>query len=357
MINKDVIPGVSESELAGAVRSLTRIPEIALDARELFTIEVRSIVEFRAQSGWQNEGSDDMAAFLHVPYPRPMGDKFGAVPVYDLKATGDSILGKLFLLNRDASSGRAMSFPSKPNELLEWLADNGLGEYPLVIVHRNAKLLYYRKNGSQGDARSEKIRDIPPVVSVEELEDALRVSHRESLLTPMICPDGVWKKGAAAKYIPGPTPEKAIQKMLKIALTSWFRGLVRAEMEDSISVGRIDIRLLREDQEGNLGYWAILELKVIKSYHHATGKKKATAVADDENAAAVAEGVRQARAFGKDRNAEAFLDVFDLRKDKAANILDHALVVTELDQCALKPRSHIWPLFGSASDARLAGWP
>jgi hypothetical protein len=298
-----------------------------------------------------------MAVFLLVPYPRPVGERFGASPVFDLRATGDPILGRLFFLNRDASSGRAVMLPTKPNAVLEWLADNGLENLPVIVVHRTSKLLVSRARGCNGDARSEKIREVLPIATVEELEEALKMSHRELLLTPTICPDGVWERGKAAKYVPGPTPEKAIQKALRIALTSWFRGVVKAEVEDSISVGRIDIRLLRPAVDGSFAYWAILELKVIKSFHHAAGKKPLVSVTDDENAAAVAEGVRQARAFGKDRNAEPFLDVFDLRKNKTVQILEHIIVVDELKKYALEPRCHVWPLYGSASDARVAGWP
>lgn len=352
----EVIPGVTDSEVATAVGRLPQIPEIGLDARELFAIEVRSIAEFRAQRGWPNEDASEIAAFLHVPYPRLTGEKLGAVPIYDLKAMNDPILGKLHFLNRDASSGRSMPLPAQPNELIEWLTDNGLGDFPLVIVHRNSMLLSCRTHGCQGNAHSQRIRGIQPTLTFEELEEARRLFHQDSLLTPTICPDGVWKKGAAGKYIPGAQPEKAIQKSLKVALYSWFRGLVRAEIEDSINVGRIDVRLLRTNAEGSLSYWAIIELKVVKSFHHREKSKGATAVTDEENASAVAEGVRQARAFGKNRKAEAFLDVFDLRKDKEVKVLEHAVVVEELNKCQLKPKCSTWPLFGSASDARVAGW-
>ena len=352
------IPGVEESEVAGAVRSLVRVPEITLEDHERFTIEVRSlIVELRAQSNWNGESDDDMSVFLLVPYPRQIGERFGASPVFDLHATGTPIMGILFFLNRDASNGRAIALPAQPNSMLEWLADNGLANVPVVVLHRKAKLLVARARGCNGDARSEKIRDTPPVASLDELEAALNLSHRELLLTPSVCPEGVWAKGKSSKYIPGPLPENQSNQTLRIALTTWFRGVVKAEMEDAVTVGRIDIRLLRLTNDGSFVYWAIVELKVIKSFKHATGNKKPSQVTDKENAAEVAEGVRQARAFGKDRHAEPFLDVFDLRKDKGAKVLEHASVVNELAKCSLKPRCKVWPLFGSASDARIAGFP
>lgn len=355
--SSEAIPGVDESEVAGAVRSLVEVPEITLEDHERFTIEVRSLIESRAQSNWKGESESDMSVFLLVSYPRQVGERFGASPIFDLRATKTPILGKLFFLNRDASSGRTIALPAQPDSMLEWLADNGLANVPVVVLHRESKLLVSRALGSDGDARSERIRDTPPVATLEELEAAMDLSHRELLLTPKVCPEGVWAKGKSSEYIPGPLPEKSIQRTLRIALTTWFRGVVKAEIEDAITVGRIDIRLLRLTSEGSFDYWAILELKVIKSFKHAAGKKKPSPVTDKENAADVAEGVRQARAFGKDRHAEPFLDVFDIRKDKVTNVFEHDLVVNELAKCDVKLHCKVWPLFGSASDARIAGFP
>ena len=51
------------------------------------------------------------------------------------------------------------------------------------------------------------------------------------------------------------------------------------------------------------------------------------------------------------------MDIYDLRKDKAEDILSHTVVVEELSRCSLKPECRVWPLYGSASDARIAGFP
>lgn len=353
----DLIPGVSESELVGAMKKLTSIPPSELEDHERFLVAVRSLVESRAQLGWQNEGTDDVAVFVLAPYPRKIGELMGASAVSDLVATNDPILGRIFFVNRDASSGRGMPLPVTPNEILEWLADKQLDELPVITVYRSSKLLISRTRGAKGDTLKDIIRDKAPVASLDEIEEALKLSHRELLLTPTKCPQGVWEPSRAAEYVPGDRPEKAIQRELATALTSWFHGVVKAEMEDTITVGRIDIRLLRPDSEGHFAYWVILELKVIKSSHNAAKGKKATEVTSGDNAAAVAEGIRQASAFGRDRRAEPFVDIYDLRKDKAEDVLAHAAVVRELKNCSLKPKCRVWPLFGSASDARLAGYP
>jgi hypothetical protein len=353
----DLIPGVSESEVAGAIQKLTSIPASTLQDHERFLVAVRSLVEFRAQSGWQNEGAEDVAVFVLAPYPRKIGEQLGATPVSDVIATNDPLLGRIFFLNRDASSGRGMTFPVEPNEILEWLMDNKLDQLPVVTVYRNSKLLISRARGAMSDTRADIIRDKPPLATLGEIEEALVVSHREMLVTPTVCPVGVWEPDRAAEYVPGADPEKSIQRVIRIALTSWFHGVVKVEMEDTITYGRIDIRLLRPDSEGHFAYWVILELKVIRSSHNAAKGVVATKVTAGDNAKAVVEGIRQASAFGRDRKAEPFVDIYDLRKDKSDDVLSHTLVVQELSALSPKPECRVWPLYGSASDARNAGLP
>lgn len=354
---EEPIPGVTEAEVAGAVRNLASIPATTLDDHERFLVGVRSLVEARARAGWPNEGAGNVGVFLLVPYPRKVGERFGARAVTDLIATGDPVLGKIFFLNRDASSGRALELPAGPNEILEWLVDNELGEFPVLTVHRNTMLLIARERGAAGDTRNLIIRDTVAAASVEEVYEALRHSHRELLLTPSVCPPGVWEKGRSAEYVPGPHPEKVIQRQLATVLTSWFHGVLKAEMEDPVPVGRIDIRLLRPDGEDRFAYWVVLELKVVRSSHNAKKKKKPGPVTAEDNAAVVAEGVRQSSAFGRDRKAEPFLEVYDLRKNKTEDVLEYPAVVEELGKCSLKPECRVWPLFGTASDARAAGFP
>jgi hypothetical protein len=150
-------------------------------------------------------------------------------------------------------------------------------------------------------------------------------------------------------------PEKAIQQQLGTDLSSWFHGTVRAHLEEPVPLGRIDIRLLHL-RDGGWTYWAILELKVLRSSHHAAEGQKASAVPLSENVEAAAEGVRQVNAFAKYWHAEPLLEIFDLRKVKLPNVLEEQPVIQELAKCQPAPNCRIWPLFGSASDARRAGF-
>jgi hypothetical protein len=128
-------------------------------------------------------------------------------------------------------------------------------------------------------------------------------------------------------------------------------------MEDTTNIGRIDVRLLRSIEAGPLSYWAIIELKVIRSMHHATGKKTAKSVTPSENAEAVAEGIHQAWAFSANRQAqEGLLEIYDLRRDKNASILLEAAVRRAIRKCSPLPTLNVRALYGSPSDARVAGF-
>jgi len=351
------IAGVKDADLAEVVRGIAALPSSQEGDAERFAREVRAVVEKRAQSGWSNEGSDDVAAFVLVEYPRAVGARFGGTRVLDLIATQAPVLGRVFFLGRDASNGMVISFPtSNPAEILDWLEYNGLGECAVILVYRDQKLMVTRKAGIASEARQDSIRDTAPTATLAELLEALTFFHRTKLLIPSSCPDGVWEPGRENQYVPGPHPEKCIQRELSTVLRSWFRGVVRAEMEDSTDIGRIDVRLLRAD-EGPLYYWAIVELKVVKSTRNAPTGKKASSVSVGENAKAVAEGVLQAHAYRANRQAdEGLLEVYDLRREKSLDMFKHRTVEKALARCNPVPTHNTRPIFGSASHAREAGY-
>src|SRR4029077_20854942 len=99
------VPGVNDSDLAATVTGLASLPVTEVDDAYRFTREVRAIVEKRAQDGWPNEGEADIAAFILTEYPRKVGKALGGKAVMDLLATKVPILGRVFLLTRDASNG------------------------------------------------------------------------------------------------------------------------------------------------------------------------------------------------------------------------------------------------------------
>ena len=152
--------------------------------------------------------------------------------------------------------------------------------------------------------------------------------------------------------LPGENPEKSIQYLLVFALNFCFQDVVWAESEDSTNIGRIDVRLLTRGADGGLAYWIILELKVIKSFTNRGSK-----VNDSSNLAAIVKGVKQAGSYRENRSAqEGMLEIYDLRQDKSGNLTVHEDVSAALSMYCPPPKVDIWPLFGSAEDARNAGY-
>ena len=355
----EAISGTNDDDLAAATRQLPKLPDLRAPDPDRFTRSVRALVETRAQAGWCNEGPDDTAVFVLVQHPRRVGETHGAQRFLDPIAKNDPLLGRLFFANPDASSGLVMEMPvSDPNTILEWLSNNELSDCPVVIVYRNAKMIITRRKGIEDLVTIDAIRDHPSDVTPSELSAALQFFHSNHLLTPGICPVGVWNRGKASKYIPGPQPEKSIQAALGIYLNGKFEGVAKAEYEDKIEIGRIDIRLLvAADNDGPLMYWAILELKIIKSFASTEESDHPSEIDRSVNINAIREGIKQASAFQKSRRAVlGSLEIFDLRRNKDDNLLEDQRVVSEKQNVQPIPECRVWPLYGSSKDARDAGY-
>ena len=356
----DSVPGVDGQRLAVAAGRFLELPNIRAEPADRFAQAVHTLVEKRAQKNWPNEGKADHAVFVMVDHPRPVGEKYEASPFVDPIAKDTPLLGHLFFSNRDASAGRFMPIPTEGDAILEWLDDNGLGNCPNVIAYRGSKMMVTRRAGVHGTARSEPIRDQKPSATLSELMDALKHFHRTQLLTPTSCPDGVWERGYARQYVPGPTPEKSIQSALELALNSRFSETVKAESEDKTNIGRIDMRLLKKSGRGNsltYSYWVVMELKIIRSFTNPRRSPNRTPVSRSDNIKTIVKGIRQAGSYQKNRSAErGFLEVYDLRKDKGDDLIQQPKVQDARAEFTSPPEIHVWPVFGSSEDARAAGY-
>ena len=345
------IPGVEDEELATVAGLVPTLPNVRAERADRFAQAVRTLVEKRAQEGWPNEAAADVAVFVLVDYPRKVGETHDGKPFADPTAQGTPLLGYMFFSSADATHGQFIPIPTEASAILEWLEDHGLGGFPMVAVYRDAKEMVTRRRGIQNSARRDAIRDQEPSATVQEVMEALRHYHRSRVIAPLSCPDGVWKPGSAHRYIPGPRPEKSIQSDLEVALNFWFRGVVRAAGEDTTNIGRIDVRLLKKEANGRLAYWVILELKVIKSFTHSSSK-----VFDSTNVEAIVKGVKQAGSYRANRMAEeGMLEIYDLRQDKSEDLTARGAVSAALKRYSPPPKVDVWPMYGSADDARDAG--
>ena len=345
------VVGVEDEELAAVASLVPVLPNIRAARADRFAQAVRTLVEKRAQTGWPNETAADLAVFVLVDYPRRVGETHGGRPFADPTAQGIPLLGHMFFSSPDGTHGHFVQLPTEPSAILEWLADHGLGGCPMVAVYRNAKEMVTRPLGIAHSAQIDTIRDQEPSATVQELTEALRHYHRSRVVTPGNCPEGVWQPGSAHQYIPGERPENSIQSDLANALNFWFRGVVRAQIEDTTNIGRIDVRLLQEGANGGLAYWVILELKVIKSF---TNNRSPVSV--PTNLRAIVKGVRQAASYRTNRRAEeGMLEIYDLRQNKSEDLTASEEVAAALQMYSPPPKVDVWPVFGSADDARNAG--
>ena len=347
----DEVVGVEEEELAAVASLVPVLPNVRAERDDRFAQAVRTLVEKRAQEGWRNESTADLAMFVLVDYPRRVGENHCGRPFADPTAQDIPLLGHMFFSSPDATHGQFVPLPTEASSIFEWLEDHELGGCPMVAVYRNAKEMVTRRRGIEDSAQIDVIRDQEPSATVEELTEALGHYHRSRMVTPTNCPEGVWQASSARRYIPGERPEKSIQSDLSNALNFWFRGVVWAEKEDHTSIGRIDVRLLKKGANGRLGYWIILELKVIKSFTNTSSP-----VGTSTNVEAIVEGVKQAGSYRANRSAdEGMLEIYDLRKDKSEDLTARPAVSEALARYSPPPRVDVWPVFGSAVDARNAG--
>lgn len=353
------IADVEDEDLKQVTRTLVTQPEVDASDTDRFFGQVQALVEDRARRAWPSEGSDTIAVFIRAQYPREAAAGLaGTKPSADMIGTDEPLLGRIFILDRNASQGWSAPLPhTDPGEIVQWLADS-FGNCQAIILYRQTLLLVDRAKGAaKGATRQEAIRAVLPAASKPSLFDALDLFQRE-VLTPKVCPEGVWKPRHANRYYAGATPETSIQGRLKTFLNGWFRGLLRAEVEDSTEIGRIDIRLLAPGGPTvGLTYWGVVELKVVKSFRHSKRPGGAPVkVRPIDNARNVAEGVKQAHAFGKNRGCScAVVEVYDMRKDKTADPRNHAEVKAAEALCSPIPDLRLTAIFGSAKDARNAG--
>ena len=148
----------------------------------------------------------------------------------------DLILGRVHVLNFDASQGRSAPLPStKAGEVVEWLAEQSFSSDQIVNLYRETLQLIERAKGTEGGTtRQEQIRTEPPDVTEAGLVRALELFHKREVLTPLLCPKDLWRAKHAQNYYPGPRPEKTIQDKLKTWLGGWWRDHLRAECEDEL---------------------------------------------------------------------------------------------------------------------------
>lgn len=339
------------------VGSATSLPDQSESETDRFFAGVRNLLEDRAQSGWKGEDGDSKyAVFVLVGFPRkPLANESHNLKrVIDLTVSNESVFGKIFFLAFNAANGTTMELPVEPNDVLDWLTENGLGLCPVAIAYRDTLKISLRETVEAEEFRFKSIREQKPELTIDSLKTALSSFHEEGLVTPTSCGAGVWEPGRSAEYVPAKNTEKAIQQRLRYHLTGWFHGIVKVGMEDTVSKGRIDVRLLAPPASGNgLQYWSIIELKVARTFRNAKNGKPPQKVSEKALIDELLKGIGQAHDFTEETQVkEGFLEVYDMRQDKSEELLEHEKVAAKLGACNVPVNAAVREMFGSSEEAR-----
>lgn len=185
-------------------------------------------------------------------------------------------------------------------------------------------------------------------LNLDHLKVLMDKLHEEFLKTPSSCESAreLWQdKG---KWHPIHESEKAIQKILFIALkTGLGFGALTVAQEGSGATGRYDFKVKEQDpiDSSKWTYHAILELKVVKSFTY-TG----SAISDLANQDTVTSGVDQAKAYRATHSARmAAVCCYDMRKKPdPATAVAHETLRAQTEDMGL----WAWPIYNSAKAAR-----
>jgi len=226
----------------------------------------------------------------------------------------------------------------------------GVGNAPAIMYDAavdDGVMRIYRKGMADPDECEDLSLDAANI-TLDHLHDLLKKLHETFLETPTASESqrDLWEN--RAKWHPVNESEKAVQKILYIALnTHLMYSSLRIKQEDTTVMGRCDF-ILKEQDPVDSSKWthhAIIELKVLKDFTHTGNPFPA-----NENKKAVTEGLDQARDYRSDHACRlAALSCYDMRK--APNPVD--AIAHEMDRAK---REQIglwaWPIYNQAKAAR-----
>ena len=349
-----------EGQLSAVVEeTLPKLPYDRAEDCDRFAQAVLNLLETRALSEWPGERDANCAVFVMAKRPREYSKRLGSTSIWHLHENRIPILGKLFVMNRDCQSGEELNLPCKPEYLPDWLTKKGLDEQTIVVAYRNKKGMLVYRNGLQDDPYALNYREHKPQVNFEYLLKELDRFHIQNVLTPGGPVQGVWQEKRSNEYVPGRRPERSIQDAMILWLRGAFQGLVRVQSEIGTNIGRFDVVLLEPNKDGRFVYWVVIEIKIIKAYRNAIVGNVPENVSSAQNAEAIKEGIKQIWAYKKNMNfSEGVLEIYDMRtvNQKKENLMTKSDVKNCLNGFDPQPVWNVRQIFGSASDARNAGF-
>jgi hypothetical protein len=293
------------------------------------------------------------AIFIMAPLP-DVNSHVERQPRFDTARA--EVAGRIWFGSKRLASASAIAIPNgeiDDCELFDYVVRSlGAGDAPSIIYDAtidDGSMRIYRRGMSDPDDCSEISLDAANV-TLEYLHDLLKQLHELFLETPTTAESqrDLWED--RGKWHPVNESEKAVQKILYIALSTEVRySSLRIKQEDTTAMGRCDF-LLREQDPIDSSTWinhAVIELKVVKDFTHTGGQ-----VADSVNKKAVTEGLDQARDYRADHACRlAALSCYDMRKlPDPLGAVAHEADRAKRERIAL----WAWPIYNQSKAARTA---
>jgi hypothetical protein len=258
-----------------------------------------------------------LAVFLLQPIARSHKSELApkTVPMLDNGRT--SVAGRLWFVNEAVVSGKYIELEDMEDDVLFDTIINTLhlGTVPAIIFDPRTRVpsVRYYERGLVAMNDVEILQVSVSEITLSRILDVVQKIHNTCLITPEA--QGVtkiWKN--ATKWWPESDAELRIQGQLRPGLVGAFPTCTVRQEQTSIP-GRLDLEIEEKDVEdpSKCTRWAVLELKVLRSYG-STGDS----VSAKETQEWIEKGVRQAASYRAEREARASaLCCFDMRKAHA----------------------------------------
>lgn len=292
-------------------------------------------------------GATTPSVFLLARCPEPLMEESRQAWMLDTGAV--PIGGAIWFLGPSSGSGRQVShtFGEDFNRLLAYVADElGLGNMAAAVLLPNDAhdaVRVFPRGLSCGDTYEDlKVSTAPATLArVSEIIDRL---HAKQLVTPIAQSAGNKLWSDAAKFIPVPKAELALQSYVETALWAALWNC-KVKVEDSGVAGRLDVGIWGLRPDGSVTCAVVLELKVLRA-RQSSGR----AVSATEIKTWVSDGLEQAYAYAQQQSApEAALCCFDMRQ---AFTGDGCFVDIQSRAAGLGVELRAWHLFGRLKDFR-----
>ena len=260
------------------------------------------------------------------------------------------LAGRVHFVTYRAASSVFEEYAGNANGVFSRIAELQCDRFPALVYDPSAgksTLTYYPQGTHTDDGLVEVQLDASPVTEAEILS-VIDAVYRAQLCTPdNDGPVKVWQD--PSKGHPIEEAERTVQQFLRAGLAARFHWCtIRAEQ--SSKVGRTDLEVVddRTGEAGAITHYALLELKVLRSFSH-SGTAYAATKTDD----AVSKGVNQAHSYGVSNNSLLrMLCCFDMRTNDVGDTTTFAHVQTDaITLCVSLKR---WYMYRSSEHMREA---